>query len=115
MLELRGVSGGYGRHTVLRDVNLVVPDDSLGERLGQQAGTLSGGEQRMLALAHPYLADSRMILLDEVSIGLAPKVVDMLFEHLHNLAAGGASLLLVEQYVGRALKLADYAYILRKG
>ena len=206
MLELRGVSGGYGRHTVLRDVNLVVPDNSvvallgangagkstllriasgllparsgqvlldgvdvtrwpayrlaragvchvpegrgifralsvrdnlrlqaprsadlraiptataafprLGERLGQQAGTLSGGEQRMLALAHPYLADSRMILLDEVSIGLAPKVVDMLFEHLHNLAAGGASLLLVEQYVGRALKLADYAYILRKG
>lgn len=206
MLELRKVSGGYGRHTVLRDVNLVVPDNKvvallgangagkttllriasgmlparsgqllldgvdvtrwpayrlaragvchvperrgifralsvrdnlrlqaprsadlraiptataafphLGERLGQQAGTLSGGEQRMLALAHPLLAKSRMILLDEVSIGLAPKVVAMLFEHLHNLAAGGASLLLVEQYVSRALELADYAYILRKG
>lgn len=206
MLELRGVSGGYGRHTVLRDVDLVVPDNSvvallgangagkstllriasgmlparsgqivldgvdvtrwpayrlarsgvchvpegrgifralsvrdnlrlqaprsvdlraiptataafprLGERLDQQAGTLSGGEQRMLALAHPQLANSRMILLDEVSIGLAPKVVDMLFEHLQRLAAGGASLLLVEQYIGRALKLADHAYILRKG
>jgi branched-chain amino acid transport system ATP-binding protein len=87
----------------------------LGERLGQRAGTLSGGEQRMLALAHPYLANSRMILLDEMSIGLAPKVVDTIFEHLQNLAAGGASLLLVEQYVGRALKLADYVYILRKG
>jgi branched-chain amino acid transport system ATP-binding protein len=87
----------------------------LGERLGQRAGTLSGGEQRMLALAHPYLANSRMILLDEMSIGLAPKVVDTIFEHLQHLAAGGASLLLVEQYVGRALKLADYVYILRKG
>lgn len=206
MLELRDVSGGYGRHTVIRDVSIRVPDNSvvallgangagkttllrmasgmlparsgqvlldgtdvtrwpayrlarsgvchvpegrgifralsvrdnlrllaprstdlkaiptatkafprLGERLGQQAGTLSGGEQRMLALAHPYLADSRMILLDEMSIGLAPKVVDMIFEHLQNLAAQGASLLLVEQYVGRALKLADYVYILRKG
>jgi branched-chain amino acid transport system ATP-binding protein len=87
----------------------------LGERLKQRAGTMSGGEQQMLALAHAYVADSSLVLLDEVSMGLAPKIVDEIFEHLHNLAAQGAALLLVEQYVGRALEFADYVYILKKG
>jgi branched-chain amino acid transport system ATP-binding protein len=87
----------------------------LGERLNQRAGTMSGGEQQMLALAHAYVAESRIVLLDEVSMGLAPKIVDEIFEHLHHLAAQGAALLLVEQYVGRALEFADYVYILKKG
>lgn len=87
----------------------------LGERRRQTAGTLSGGEQQMLALSHAYLSDPSVVLLDELSMGLAPIVVDELFENLHALAAGGASLLLVEQYVSRALALADYVYVLGRG
>ncbi len=206
MLELRGVTAGYGSHTVLRDVDLVVPDHSvvallgpngagkttllrvasgllrpssghllvdgqdatgwashqlagagvchvpegrgifralsvrdnirlqtnpavdvdpiqavsdafprLGERLDQRAGTMSGGEQQMLALARSYLAGSKTVLLDEVSMGLAPQIIDEIFEYLRRLAAQGAALLLVEQFVGRALELADFVYILNKG
>jgi len=87
----------------------------LGERLSQQAGTMSGGEQQMLALARAYVQNPRFVLLDEVSMGLAPKIVDEIFEHLHRLALAGMSLLLVEQYVSRALELADYVYILDRG
>jgi branched-chain amino acid transport system ATP-binding protein len=206
MLELRNVTAGYGSHTVLRDVDLVVPDHSvvallgpngagkttllrvasgllrptagrlilggqdatgwpshrlaaagvchvpegrgifralsvrdnirlqanpavdlepvpavaeafprLGERLDQRAGTMSGGEQQMLALAHAYVAGSNTVLLDEVSMGLAPKIIDEIFDYLRRLAEQGAALLLVEQYVGRALELADFVYILNKG
>jgi branched-chain amino acid transport system ATP-binding protein len=206
MLELRGVTAAYGSHTVLRDVNLVVPDNAvvallgpngagkttllrvasgllkpssgrvlvdgvdvtgwpphklsqlgvchvpegrgifralsvkdnirlqanddfkqdpvvavaeafprLGERLAQRAGTMSGGEQQMLALARAYVAAAKTVLLDEVSMGLAPKIIDEIFEYLHRLAAQGAALLLVEQYVARALELADFVFILNKG
>jgi branched-chain amino acid transport system ATP-binding protein len=87
----------------------------LGERLAQQAGTMSGGEQQMLALARAYVQNPRFVLLDEVSMGLAPKIVDEIFEFLHALAAQGASLLLVEQYVTRALEAADYVYLLGRG
>jgi branched-chain amino acid transport system ATP-binding protein len=87
----------------------------LGARLTQRAGTLSGGEQQMLALAHAYVASARLVLLDEVSMGLAPIIVDEIFEHLRRLAAGGAAMLLVEQFVQRALDLADYVYVLKKG
>src|SRR5882724_13669648 len=194
MLELRGVTAGYGSHTVLRDVNLVVPDNAvvallgpngagkttllrvasgllkpssgrvlvdgvdvtgwpphrlsqlgvchvpegrgifralsvkdnirlqasddfkedpigavaeafprLGERLAQRAGTMSGGEQQMLALARAYVAGAKTVLLDEVSMGLAPKIIDAVYEFLERLAAEGVSLLLVEQYVNKAL------------
>jgi branched-chain amino acid transport system ATP-binding protein len=87
----------------------------LGERLAQTAGTLSGGEQQMLALARAYIADPKVMLLDEVSMGLAPKIVDEIFEFLGRVAHEGASLLLVEQYVTRALALADYVYLLNRG
>ncbi|MGQ0629635.1 MAG: ABC transporter ATP-binding protein [Sporichthyaceae bacterium] len=87
----------------------------LGRRLNQVAGTLSGGEQQMLALARSYVQSPTMILLDEVSMGLAPIVVDEIFEFLRKLAEGGASLLLVEQYVTKALELSDYVYLLQKG
>jgi branched-chain amino acid transport system ATP-binding protein len=204
MLELRGITAGYGAHTVLRDVSLVVPDNSvvallgpngagkttllrvasgllrpsagrllldgtdvtgwpphrlaqagvchvpegrgifpslsvrdnirlqaddvedpvpaaraafpvLGGRLGQRAGTMSGGEQQMLALTRSYTSGATTVLLDEVSMGLAPKVIDEIFAYLHKLAAAGAALLLVEQYVARALELADFVYVLEKG
>jgi len=87
----------------------------LGQRLRQPAGTLSGGEQQMLALTRAYVSNPRVVLLDEVSMGLAPKIVDQIFEFLGLLAASGAALLLVEQYVTRALELADYVFILKKG
>lgn len=87
----------------------------LGERLGQPAGTMSGGEQQMLALARSYVSNPRFVLLDEVSMGLAPKIIDEIFEFLAHLASSGAALLLVEQYVSRALAIADYAYLMAKG
>jgi len=206
MLELRGISAGYGSQTVLRDVDLTVPDRSvvallgpngagkttllkvaagllratsgqirldgqdstgwsphrlsqdglcyvpegrgifrelsvrdnlrlqappaidreaveratdafpvLGQRLAQRAGTLSGGEQQMLALAHAWLSQPKLVLVDEVSLGLAPKLVDQIFDYLRQITTQGVALLLVEQYVSRALDLADYVYILKKG
>jgi branched-chain amino acid transport system ATP-binding protein len=87
----------------------------LGERLAQRAGTMSGGEQQMLALARAYVSAPKLVLLDEVSMGLAPRIVDEIFVHLRHLAATGISLLLVEQYVSRALELADYVYVLDRG
>ena len=87
----------------------------LGNRMGQQAGTLSGGEQQMLALARAYVSNPSFVFLDEVSLGLAPIVVDEIFEVLRRLAQAGAALLLVEQYVVRALDLADYVYVLVRG
>lgn len=205
MLELRGIEAGYGRHQVLRGVDLTVPDDAvvallgpngagkttllsvaagtlaassgtirsngvditprspqqraragichvpegrgifpsltvkenlrlqapgrdrrpieeaveafprLGERYDQVAGTLSGGEQQMLALARAYVARPAVVLADEVSMGLAPAIVDDIFGRLRQLAERGAALLIVEQYVSRALALADYVYLMNKG
>ncbi|MGX1673551.1 ABC transporter ATP-binding protein [Streptomyces sp. NPDC055400] len=87
----------------------------LGHKLGQLAGSLSGGQQQMLALAHAYVTDAAYVLLDEVSMGLAPVVVDEIFEFLGRLADDGRALLLVEQYVARALELADYVYLMNRG
>jgi branched-chain amino acid transport system ATP-binding protein len=87
----------------------------LGQRMRQRAGTLSGGEQQMLALARAYVTEPRVVLLDEVSMGLAPKIVDDIFAFIERLARTGASLLLVEQYVSRALELAHHVYVLNRG
>jgi branched-chain amino acid transport system ATP-binding protein len=87
----------------------------LGERMDQVAGTLSGGEQQMLALARTYVSRPQIALLDEVSLGLAPKIVDEIFVFLRRLAEEGASMLLVEQYVAKALSMADFVYVLQRG
>jgi branched-chain amino acid transport system ATP-binding protein len=87
----------------------------LGRRLSQAAGTLSGGEQQMLALARALVTDPAIVLADELSVGLAPVVVDEILEVLSVLEAEGRSMLIVEQYVERAIELADYVYILNKG
>jgi branched-chain amino acid transport system ATP-binding protein len=87
----------------------------LAQRRNQLAGTMSGGEQQMLALSRAYVAEPATVLLDEVSMGLAPLIVDEIFRYLRRIASEGTSLLVVEQYVARALELADYVYILNRG
>jgi branched-chain amino acid transport system ATP-binding protein len=87
----------------------------LGEKLRQPAGLLSGGQQQMLSLVRAYLTDTKVVIVDEASMGLAPVVVDKIFEFLAQIAASGTALLLVEQYVSRALALADRVYLLNKG
>ena len=76
---------------------------------------MSGGEQQMLALARCFLANPKVALLDEVSTGLAPRTIDLIFAALARLVERGVSLLLVEQYVARALELADVVYRLDRG
>jgi branched-chain amino acid transport system ATP-binding protein len=87
----------------------------LGKRLNQVAGSLSGGQQQMLALSRAYLASPSVVLVDEASMGLAPLLVDHVFETLRNLAASGVALLIVEQYVNRAIEIADKVVLLDKG
>ncbi|MEW6475768.1 MAG: ABC transporter ATP-binding protein [Actinomycetota bacterium] len=87
----------------------------LGERLGQMAGTLSGGQQQMLAVARAVVSRPTVVLADEISFGLAPKVVDEIFAVLATLRERGLTILLVEQYIQRALALADFAYLMYKG
>ena len=87
----------------------------LGERLGQVAGTMSGGQQQMLALSRALVTSPTVVLADELSMGLAPVTVDDILGALDDLRREGISLLLVEQYVGRALQLADYVYVMHKG
>jgi branched-chain amino acid transport system ATP-binding protein len=87
----------------------------LGERRAQIAGTLSGGEQQMLALVRAYVANPKLVLVDEASLGLAPLVVNAIFEFIDRIAGEGVSLLIVEQYIGRALALASAVYLLHQG
>jgi len=87
----------------------------LGQRLGQDAATLSGGQQQMLAVCRALCSDAQVILADELSLGLAPVVVDEIFSAVDALLAEGRSLLIVEQYADRALAVVDHVYILSKG
>jgi branched-chain amino acid transport system ATP-binding protein len=87
----------------------------LRERRGQIAGTLSGGQQQMVAIGRALMAGPRLLLLDEPSLGLAPAIVDEMFRVLRAIHAEGMAMLLVEQSVGQALDLADRAYVLEEG
>jgi branched-chain amino acid transport system ATP-binding protein len=87
----------------------------LRERARQPAGTLSGGEQQMLAIARALMIRPRLLLLDEPSLGLAPIVIDLVFETLAQLRSEGTTILLVEQNAMRTAELADRSYVLRTG
>jgi branched-chain amino acid transport system ATP-binding protein len=123
--EGRGVFKGL---TVRQNLSLFAPssDDGfadraisafppLGRHLDQPAGRLSGGEQQMLALTRAFGCEVRCLLLDEASLGLAPLIVDEIYVAIASLRSSGVSLLLVEQYIERALALADVVYVLQRG
>lgn len=87
----------------------------LGRRMNQVAGTLSGGEQQMLAVVRAYTQDPKLVLIDEPSLGLAPVIVDEIFQFLTDLKKAGTSLLVVDQFINRILPIADHVYVMRRG
>ena len=87
----------------------------LSERRNQAGGTLSGGQQQMLAIGRGLMSDPKMLLLDEPSLGLAPIVVDAVFDVIIQLNRQGYTILLVEQNAYRSLEVANYAYVLETG
>lgn len=87
----------------------------LEERAGQAGGTFSGGEQQMIAIGRALMANPRFIMFDEPSMGLAPIVVNQVFDVIRTIAAEGTTVLLVEQNARKALQLADFAYVLEVG
>jgi branched-chain amino acid transport system ATP-binding protein len=110
--------GGYRRAQARRNQNrervfTIFP--RLAERHSQRAGTLSGGEQQMLAIGRGLMAEPRLLILDEPSLGLSPLLVEELFALIRRLNAEGITLLLVEQNVMQSLEVASRAYILENG
>jgi branched-chain amino acid transport system ATP-binding protein len=87
----------------------------LQERIGQVAGTMSGGEQQMLAIGRALMARPRLVLLDEPSMGLAPKLIQQIFSIISEINEQGTTVLLVEQNAAQALKRADTAHVLETG
>ncbi|WP_419901374.1 ABC transporter ATP-binding protein [Kiloniella sp.] len=87
----------------------------LTERLKQPAGTLSGGEQQMLAIGRAMMTEPRLLMIDEVSLGLMPKMVDVCYDAIHHLKSQGVTILLVEQNTKRALEVADQVCVLESG
>jgi branched-chain amino acid transport system ATP-binding protein len=88
---------------------------SLAARRSMKAGMLSGGEQQMLSLCRAFILRPELIIADELSLGLAPKLVELVFESLATLKRGGATIVLVEQFVHRALEFAEHAVLLYRG
>ena len=87
----------------------------LSERISQTAGTLSGGEQQMVAIGRGLMSDPRLLLLDEPSLGLSPLLVEQMFELIKKISDNGLTVLLVEQNVTQSLSIADRAYVIEEG
>ena len=87
----------------------------LASRRKQQAGTLSGGEQQMLAMSRALSTDPSILLLDEISMGLAPIIVAELYEHVARVSSGGTTILIVEQFANAVLAVADHALVMAQG
>jgi branched-chain amino acid transport system ATP-binding protein len=100
-------------HQKLEEVFSYFP--RLKERLSQLAGTLSGGEQQMVAMGRAMMAEPKLLLLDEPSMGLSPIMVETIFDVIRNLSANGMTILLVEQNARLALQMADRAYVMESG
>jgi branched-chain amino acid transport system ATP-binding protein len=103
-----------------RDISAVVSEvaslfPALSGKMRQTAGSLSGGEQQMLVLARAFVTQPRVVLVDEASLGLAPLIIDRIYEALARLVERGLSIVVVEQYVQRALDIAQKVYILSQG
>jgi branched-chain amino acid transport system ATP-binding protein len=107
-----GVDDGWRSEQLTRVFDLF---PRLQERREQRAGTMSGGEQQMLALSRAFLARPKLLLLDEISMGLAPQLVAQLFAGVRQLRELGTTIVLVEQYLTYALDLADLCYVMGKG
>ncbi|HVV93266.1 MAG TPA: ABC transporter ATP-binding protein [Hyphomicrobiales bacterium] len=110
--------GSYRRAAARRAANrerVFTTFPRLAERGGQAAGTLSGGEQQMLAIGRGLMAEPRLLVLDEPSLGLSPLLVEELFALIGRIHAGGVAILLVEQNVVQSLEIADRAYVLAEG
>ena len=112
-LTFRRTRGRGGVRSALDEAYALFP--RLGERRAQQAGTLSGGEQRMLSLSRVLVEKPRLLVADELSLGLAPLIVDEVYRTLETIRGSGTALLLVEQHVHHALAIADDAIVLSKG
>ena len=108
--------GSQSSQSIDRDLEVVLATfPRLRERLSQLAGTLSGGEQQMVAIARAMMAKPKLLLLDEPSMGLAPLMVETIFEVIQKLNQEGMTILLVEQNARLALSMADRAYVMESG
>jgi branched-chain amino acid transport system ATP-binding protein len=113
VLTFRQVFGRRGVRAALDKAYTLFP--RLGERRRQVAGTLSGGEQRMLSLARVLVREPKLLITDELSLGLAPVIIDEVYRTLGTIHEAGTSLLIVEQHVHQALTLADDVIVMAKG
>ena len=113
-LSLGSFTRARARRAANRDKVLAI-FPRLAERLAQKAGTLSGGEQQMLAIGRGLMAEPRLLILDEPSLGLSPLLVEQLFTLIRRLHGQGLAVLLVEQNVGQSLEIADRAHVLENG